>query len=1294
MKYQYELIILLLVTPILSIDVFPDFEIDCKTNLNETKTPNITHALQQTQKTDMALRLQEPGCYYIGDYSPINDARNFSIIGSGNASDYVITCDKNVSLVFTRVEGLELRNLLIQQCGVSGNNVQDFVDEAKTTIDLFYNIPSEIGYGILLADCSNVEVSGVTVQNTVGIGIFGLNIIGISSFTNLKLLNNWAPLCYFKSLKEVTSKRAIGGGMYLLYQDYISGSTVDPSTRLSINSTYMYNNSYCASFGNIGSLYGSSKTANQIGYTAGSSGALGISLAQLNYSVNVTVASSEFKNNTGWTSAGVHVTVFSGIRESDVTFDNCLFHKNGYEDYSYRPFGIPTVASGLLIFNNAPFPNETIHQLCDLGRFNRPAKITIMNSEFIGNKAAVCANIEIVTFRSPFHSLDNHSVISFENCTMRENQGSVGPVLCAITTDATAQYTDIDIQLNNIIIINNTVHSSNGKITFNLVESSGNILLVSTKVHFGGICLISENSGAAIISIASDMYFNGNITFSKNKGIFGGAMRLQTESHIVLTNNTHLSFIKNEASVQGGAIYNSIISTTSFIVIPDCFLYFEYIDVLCNYSSCPKITNMEIKLIFDGNTSPLGSTVFGSTLNGCPWYYELKHTATHNENIKTGLQLLTLFPDKFHFDPPLVNASVISTSVADLHINGEVNDTILLRGCPGEKLSFDVLAYDSFGYRTSTTILSSSENTSTISATLGDSVYWFLKSVDQNGTKTPLNILGLESGSAVVDLFSADSFAHISFNITAEPCGYVFEYDPVSESCFCPKSVQEKGVVCDISTQRLSVPDNHWIGPLTQKGDVKEYKSCFYDYCRPGIKNFKADDIDQQCNGGYNRTGLVCSQCMPRTGAVFGTSRCQSCTNIGLLWIPGLALAGIVIIFGVSFLSITVAEGYVNGFILYCNCINYFTVYLSPQFPNSFIFAPTAWVNLAIGIESCFYKDMSTLARVGLRLIFPFYLFFLMGLVIIIARYCRTPTRMLFSASKTFATLLMLCYFSILGTCVEILGVSQFNGINNNVSYTGWLLDSSVPYGHGVHGLLVFVAIVLMIFYVIPMPILLLFPGPLYSWRFTQRFKPIYDAFWNPYKPKFRFWLGIRALFRLIPFSLALYCKHPINIFAFAITMTIGWFIQERISPYDGFWRNGFDSFFMVNLILLLLGNMYYERYRDEELSFPKAYRDLVYILLLVAYMAFIAIVVIHVFIRFPKLKLKLSNFFDCCWKKTKSHLSTVTINNSVFEDDFEPQEKDKLAPPRAVTFTEFREPLLDDIDYGSVNRDQDRYTH
>ena len=122
----------------------------------------------------------------------------------------------------------------------------------------------------------------------------------------------------------------------------------------------------------------------------------------------------------------------------------------------------------------------------------------------------------------------------------------------------------------------------------------------------------------------------------------------------------------------------------------------------------------------------------------------------------------------------------------------------------------------------------------------------------------------------------------------------------------------------------------------------------------------------------------------------------------------------------ISLLQMTIDKGWLYMILLYSNLINLFLYFwgdLDEYYLNIF-FLPTALLSFQIGVEVCFYDGMSTMdSNLFFQHTSSCSCFF---------AHCwhvasRGSARNCISPVKTFATLMILCYISILGTCVEII---------------------------------------------------------------------------------------------------------------------------------------------------------------------------------------------------------------------------------------------------------------------------------
>ena len=174
-----------------------------------------------------------------------------------------------------------------------------------------------------------------------------------------------------------------------------------------------------------------------------------------------------------------------------------------------------------------------------------------------------------------------------------------------------------------------------------------------------------------------------------------------------------------------------------------------------------------------------------------------------------------------------------------------------------------------------------------------------------------------------------------------------------------------------------------------------------------------------------------------------------------------------------------------------------------------------------LGIETCFYDGMTIYAFTWLQFLFPFYVWFLVALIILLSRFSdRVANSLGSNPVATLATLLLLSYSKILRSVIAVFTVAQLEYPDGTYKHV-WLYDGSVPYfQRSDHIVLGTFAIMISFFLFLPYTVLL-FGGHWlqacsHRWMFSwlNRIKPFMDAYHAPYKKHTRFWVGLLLLVR------------------------------------------------------------------------------------------------------------------------------------------------------------------------------------
>lgn len=109
----------------------------------------------------------------------------------------------------------------------------------------------------------------------------------------------------------------------------------------------------------------------------------------------------------------------------------------------------------------------------------------------------------------------------------------------------------------------------------------------------------------------------------------------------------------------------------------------------------------------------------------------------------------------------------------------------------------------------------------------------------------------------------------------------------------------------------------------TEAMELSFHEHCPHDYCRNDGDSLSLNLIDPDVQCDYNRSGILYSGCNEGLSHMLGSSLCKQCSNFWLsALIPGVLIAGILIIILLMLLNLTVSSGTLNGLIFYANVIS------------------------------------------------------------------------------------------------------------------------------------------------------------------------------------------------------------------------------------------------------------------------------------------------------------------------------------------------------------------------------------
>ena len=289
---------------------------------------------------------------------------------------------------------------------------------------------------------------------------------------------------------------------------------------------------------------------------------------------------------------------------------------------------------------------------------------------------------------------------------------------------------------------------------------------------------------------------------------------------------------------------------------------------------------------------------------------------------------------------------------------------------------------------------------------------------------------------------------------------------------------------------------------------------------------------DAQCV--RHRSGTLCGTCQPGFSLSIGSSHCIKCSEkwpivLAVILVVSI-IAGIGLVILLLALNLTVAVGTLNAIIFYANIVaaNSSAFFLSSEitFPSVFI----SWLNLDIGIDSCFFEGMDTYYKTWLQLAFPAYIIFIVTMVIFFSSCSSRFSNLIGKRNPvaTLATLLLLSYSKLLQTIISAFSFANLKTPSGMLLKRVWFPDATVIYLNGKHIVLFIVAIMIFLaglaytFLLFTWQWLLRSPRwKILNWTRSQKLSLFMETYHAPYSLKRRYWTGLLLIVRAVLFFIS-----------------------------------------------------------------------------------------------------------------------------------------------------------------------------
>ena len=1219
----------------------------------------------------------------------IMDVRNISMIGydhTNTNSKSVIQCTGPLGFAFINVTTLKITSLRFVSCGAFISS-EFTVEENVVYPRDFETFIQKTKVTIYLKQTTNTTISEVAISLSAGAGLLGINIIGHSNISQSTFHHN-KPNCL------------------IIFLDLPSTS---PSTALNIEDSYL-------AFG---------MPPNHSKKVEWSATGLCIVLTQIAYRVHIYASNVTTYNNLKWLITGnlcfyienweCHCSV---ILAKQILSSNkiegwdqnlirikprynphpCSCSKPPKEEYTVYISDISFFKVGLSINSEEKYCHFRIRLQNITMQKSKPfalyiigmRSMEIQNVKLAYNYRKVFIQYSKITATGECHFIYNkgypsaiyldNSTISFDgevkfignNDKFNPNTFKLPPIRSKVHWAAVILTNKSTMKFHQKAEIVRNGGSIGGAII--LYGSSQLIVGATSNVSF--LRNYAQEYGGAILVDKSTIVVESEakMKFTENTAYNGGAIAMQNGARIILKSHSQITFERNHAQQYGGALF------VDEPTLDSIFIYDRY-SIKCFFELSSQLEATSSFVFVNNTADSAGSILYGGWVEFC----------INNRGEPGALA----FNETFHFQEVQSAVSSNPTRVC-VCINDTPDCSITqynVTAYPGETFQIPAVAvgqmlgtvpftvkskFTAVNFK-SRSQLKPLQKTQSVRRTCTSLTYTIISSHKSESLiltvdkldKQVTHVLLQYKNKNKLPLILKDLHLHIQLN----PCPLGFVLD--NSSCICHPQLQQHGINCNIDTQKVDRKSSVWINVTFTNGSQKGvlvHEHCPFDYCKPESLALDMEDPDEQC--AFNRSGILCGACQNNLSHVFGTSACRECASLwALLWVPLIALAGIALVVLLIVLNLTVSVGTINGLIFYTNIVraNHAT-FFPPNTTNSFLSWFIAWINLDLGIETCFYNGLDAYVKRWLQFVFPLYIWFLVIAIIVVSHYYTLAARLSGrNAVPVLATLFLISYAKLLRIIITVFQSTNLEYPDSTVRKV-WLYDGNTNYLKGKH-IPLFIAALLLLLISLPYTAILIFIQYLQHWSsyrvlfWVKKLKPLFDAYTGPYKDNHRYWTGLLLLVRIVLFLIfSVNIRESADINLLAIIVTVLLLLALAGSVYKRWYLNVIEYSFLLNLGVLAAATFHTTVSGQGQTT-------VVYTSVSIAFAIFIIIVVLHMCMKFKYSRLTSRTSANLL-KKVKPKASELI--SAVRKPCYKLRKHSNIQPGVSHNSVELRESLLE----------------
>ena len=946
---------------------------------------------------------------------------------------------------------------------------------------------------------------------------------------------------------------------------------------------------------------------------------------------------SSFKSNSATSGGGINVNLGTVNMAGESTFSNNSANRGG----GLRAMSVAEVdfQGESRFIGNSAFGyggGIDVHRYCTLNISG--------NTSFTNNSARFGGGI--YGWRSKINC-DGRSYFS-------NNSADFGGGMC-VSRDSTAVLNGENRFMENWCLYN-----------------GGGIFVYHSSLRLSGITDFFHNSayhGGALAATFSKVYFDGSGSLTENFAtINGGALSQTGASNFYFSLHSVFDFVQNSAMEFGGAIF---IQDNYQLYCASEFTY-ELDDKVSNIIGvdCSEELEEEVcyvdenstlfDLNFKDNSAQAGTVLYGREIDKTESNVQVRD-ASGSRTLHAG----DVFDRVSEFD---TSHSAIASDPYHVCpcISGQLNCNIPQPPLevdiyPGQVVSVSLVAVGQRKGPTSAIIHSYYDPDAGAKFSDLEST----QKIDATCTTLSYTIVSQRS-SEIFKLYAEGPCGKSGFTLSVYvnlldcPSGFMLSSN--GTWCICEKRLERYTKRCHISNQTVTraKSDYFWVGLYNSTEGLVLHPHCPFDFCHTQtVSSFKFNESDSQCN--YNRSGLLCGGCQSDLSLVLGSSKCLKCSNTYLLLLIAFVVAGISLVVLLLVLNLTVGVGTINGLVFYANIFAAVRAHLLPLGKTNVLTVFISWVNLDLGIETCFFDGMDAYTKTWLQFAFPIYVWALVGAIIIISHYSMRISKALGTNTvSVLATLFFLSYAKLLNTIIAIFSFTFLDYSDGPRAV--WRNDGNVRFLHGKHIPLFLVALLALIFLFIPFTLLLLFgqcikhysEKKLFSWISDYRVKSFLDVYHGPFKIKHRYWSGLLLVLRCCLFLIFTFNTDgdsSVNLLVIALCMSVVALVLSWLKVYESWYLTALELAFIMNLGVLSVGTLYVKSASGNQTALTLTSVG-------IAFGIFCGIILYHIWFQLNR-KGKLKSFFKIPCNKVKNP-PTLSDDDNVDISYWELRDKEK----------------------------------